>query len=54
MTKTLVTVNWYDISKEWKLLDADKAVTTPAKYRHNDNRKTRTTRHNKSVLFRRG
>ena len=48
------TVNWLDIAKEWKIIDADKAVTTPAKYRHNDNRRTKTTRHNKSVLFRRG
>ena len=48
------TVNWLDIAKEWKLLDADKAVTAPNKYRRNDTRKVKTARHNKSVLFRRG
>lgn len=48
------TVNWLDIAKEWKLLDADKAVTNPNRYRHNDNRKQNTQRHNSHVLFRRG
>lgn len=53
MTK-YVTTNWEHLIKGWKLLDPDKAVTTPAKYRHNDNRNPKTKRHNSHVLFRRG
>ena len=53
MTK-YVTTNWENLIKGWKFLNPDKAVTNPNRYRHNDNRKTRTARHNKSVLFRRG
>ena len=51
MTKT-ATTNW--LVKEWKLLDPDKTVTTPAKYRRNDNRNPKTKRHNSHVLFMRG
>jgi hypothetical protein len=52
VTKTTVTVNWKEL--RWVMYEADKAVTAPNKHRHNDNRKTKTRRHNKSVLFRRG
>ena len=49
MTKA-IHINWVTI----KCINPDKAVATPNKYRSNDNRKTATRRHNKTVLFRRG
>jgi hypothetical protein len=55
MTKTVTTTTkWIRLVNEWKFIDIDKAITNPNRYRHNDNRKTHTARHNKSVLFRRG
>jgi len=50
MTKGMTAINWGTI--KWQ--DPDKAVAAPNKYRSNDNRKTATRRHNKTVLFRRG
>ena len=38
----------------FKWVDPDKAVAQPNKHRVNDNRKTVTRRHNKTVLYRRG
>ena len=48
---TYHTITTYPVIK---LIDPDKKVSSPAKYRINDKRAPSTRRHNKAVLYRRG